>query len=106
MKAPNICSKNSNTYSKNHFPTMNQNPISHQSQQPALQPAQVGKDEMNLAEFPLTKLGTRDKRDVLVYEGWHLDEGRGPCRQVWTVRGAAGLGLPNELGDRVVLALI
>ena len=43
---------------------------------------------------------------MLTYEGWLMDKGRGPCHQVWTVRGAAGLGLPNELGDRVVLALI
>jgi hypothetical protein len=65
-----------------------------------------GKDEMNLAEFPLTKLGSRDQREVLTYEGWSLDANKRPHRQVWTVRGATGLGLPNELGDRVVLALI
>lgn len=66
----------------------------------------MGKDEMNLAEFPLTKLGTRDQRDVLVYEGWILDTKKRPCRQSWTVRGASGIGLPNEFGDRVMLALI
>ena len=66
----------------------------------------VGKDEMNLAEFPLTRLGTRDKRDVLTYEGWMMDARKGAIRQKWTVRGAAGLGLPNEFGDRVMLALM
>lgn len=65
-----------------------------------------GKDELNLAEFPLTKLGGRDNREILVYEGWSVDKAKGPYRQVWTVRGAAGLGLPNELGDRVILALL
>lgn len=66
----------------------------------------IGKDEMNLAEFPLTRLGTRDQRDILVYEGWIIDDKKRPCKQAWTVRGATGLGLPNEFGDRVMLALI
>lgn len=69
-------------------------------------PDLVGKDEMNLAEFPLTKLGSRDRRDVLTHKGWVKEKHRRAYRQVWTVRGATGLGLPNELGDRVILALI
>lgn len=64
-----------------------------------------GKDEMNLAEFPLTKLGSRDQRDVLIYEGWGIDAQKRPLHQRWTVRGATGLGIPSELGDRVLLAL-
>jgi hypothetical protein len=40
---------------------------------PDNQPTLSGKDEMNLAEFPLTKLGSRDQRDVLIYEGWSID---------------------------------
>ena len=35
-----------------------------------------------------------------------IDAQKRPCRQAWTVRGATGLGLPNEFGDRVMLALI
>ena len=66
----------------------------------------VGKDELNLAEFPLTKLGKRDKRDVLTYKGW-LPSKDGKSRPIaWTVRGAAGLGLPHEWGDQVMLALL
>ncbi len=66
----------------------------------------MGKDELNLAEFPLTKLGKRDKRDILTYEDWVPGKHRKPQHIAWTVRGAAGLGLPHEAGDQVVLALL
>lgn len=91
-------------YSKNGFSTIknNQPPLLTESPMATVS----GKDELNLAEFPLTKLGGRDNREILVYEGWAVDKLKGPYKQVWTVRGAAGLGLPNELGDRVILALL
>jgi len=68
--------------------------------------ATLGKDEMNLAEFPLTTLGTRDNREVLVYSGWVSEKGMQRYEQQWTVRAASGLGLPGEFGDRVILALL
>jgi hypothetical protein len=56
--------------------------IAHQSQPTATElPVLNGKDEMNLAEFPLTKLGSRDRRDVLVYEGWGIDAQKRPSHQ-------------------------
>lgn len=69
-------------------------------------PTLPGKDEMNLAEFPLTKLGSRDTRDVLEFTTYALDQQKRAYQQQWIVRGATGLGLPNELGDRVIPALI
>jgi hypothetical protein len=61
------------------------------------QPLPTGRDEMNLAEFPVTKLGSRDQREVLTYEGWAVGADKKPYRQAWTVRGATGLGLPAPM---------
>lgn len=57
-----------------------------------------GKDEMNLAVLPIAKLGRSDSRDIIEYHGTFSDKD-GQKEMVWIVRGAAGLGLPNELGD-------
>ena len=64
------------------------------------------KDEMNLAEFPVVKLGSRDKREVIIYEAWVKDESGERQKRKWEVRGAAGIGLPDEFGDRVMVALM
>lgn len=64
------------------------------------------KDEMNLAEFPVVKLGSRDKREVIIYEAWVKDENGERQKRKWEVRGAAGVGLPDEFGDRVMVALM
>jgi hypothetical protein len=53
------------------------------------------RDEMNLAEFPITRLGSRDERDVITYN-------KGDVR--WEVKGS--WGLPDEFGDRVLVALL
>ena len=64
-----------------------------------------GKDEMNLAVLPIAKLGRSDKRDVIEYYGTFSD-GEGQKEMVWTVRSAAGIGLPGELGERILVALL
>ena len=53
-------------------------------------PTLPGKDEMNLAEFPLTKLGSRDTRDVLEFTTYALDQQKRAYQQQWIVRGATG----------------
>lgn len=65
----------------------------------------VGRDEMNLAVLPVTKLGKTDKREVIEYYGTFSD-GKEQKEMVWTVRGASGLGLPGELAERVLVALL
>lgn len=64
-----------------------------------------GRGEMNLAVLPIAKLGRADRRDMIEYYGTFSD-GNGQKEMVWTVRGAAGLGLPSELGERVLVALL
>lgn len=64
-----------------------------------------GKDEMNLAVLPIAKLGRSDCREVIEYYGTSPD-GDGQQEMTWTVRGASGLGLPGELGERVLVALL
>ena len=65
----------------------------------------IAKDEMNLATLPISRLGRADTRDVIEYYGT-FNDGDGQQEMVWTVRGAAGIGLPGELGERVLVALL
>lgn len=65
----------------------------------------IGKDEMNLCELPVAKLGRRDKREIIEFVGEVVKDGQ-TLTQEWTVRGAAGLGLPTEFAERVLVALI
>ena len=64
-----------------------------------------GKDEMNLAVLPVARLGRSDERTRIEYYGTFSDK-EGQQDMVWTVRGADGLGLPGELGERVLVALL
>jgi hypothetical protein len=64
-----------------------------------------GRDEMNLAEFPFAKLNAKDNREIIEYEGWTVN-GSQRLPQKWIVRGASGLGLPSEFGERLLMALI
>lgn len=64
-----------------------------------------GKDEMNLAVLPIAKLGRLDDRTTIEYYGTFSDKD-GQNEMVWKVRGADGLGLPNDLGERVLVALL
>ena len=65
-----------------------------------------GRDEMNLAEFPFAALNPKDNRDVITYEGWITNKDGEKERQRWVARGAGGLGLPSEFGERLLMALI
>lgn len=69
-------------------------------------PAIQGRDEMNLAEFPIGRLGVRDQRETLTYEGWFTDSQGSRYRQKWIVSGSKQYGLPHELGNRMLVALI
>ncbi len=64
----------------------------------------VGKDEMNLAEFPICTLNRLDKRNVIEYIREYRNKDGNVEYQKWAVRGAAGL--PTEFADRVLVALI
>ena len=66
---------------------------------------QSGKDEMNLTEFPFALLNARDSREVIEYDGWVYEDGH-RLQQKWAVRGASGLGLPSEFGERILMALL
>jgi plasmid replication initiation protein len=68
-------------------------------------PRRDGRDEMNLAVLPIAKLGRNDPRDTIEYYGTFKD-GDKQEKMVWTVRGAAGLGLPSEFAERVLVALL
>jgi hypothetical protein len=78
----------------------------------AEQPKQVfrlGKDEMNLAEFPITLLTDRVPRDqkVIEYQDQIYDEktGRAITRKL-TISADESHGLPTAVDDDVILALI
>lgn len=63
----------------------------------------LGKDEMNLCEFPIAKLGRRDTRDVIEFVGEVVKDGR-TITQEWIVSGTARIGLPTEFAERVLVA--
>jgi hypothetical protein len=68
-----------------------------------------GKDELNLAEFPLCSLADRIPRDqkTLSFEDRIWDESRGEMiTRRLTVTGAEQHGLPTRLDDEVLLGLI
>lgn len=66
-----------------------------------------GRDEMNLAEFPLAALGRpRDGDNSFSYEGYITDVDGLRHLQRWTVHGAGGIGLPTEFDERVLVALM
>src|SRR3954454_11937892 len=71
---------------------------------------QLGRDEMNLAEFPITLLTDRVPKDQrkAVYQDEHYDErtGRTLTRKLTIFAGAGNLGLTTAVDDEVILALI
>jgi len=71
--------------------------------------SQKGKDELNLAEFPLCCIADRVKpgQKTLRFEDRTWDEGRGEMitRQL-TITGSDEYGLPTALDDAVLLGLI
>jgi hypothetical protein len=64
-----------------------------------------GKDEMNLAVLPIAKLGRSDTRNSIEYYGTFTEKGE-QREMIWTVHGADKIGLPGELGERVLVALL
>lgn len=68
-------------------------------------PNRDGRDEMNLAVLPIALLGRNDTRDTIVYYGTFHD-GDKQEQMVWTVSGAANVGLPSEFAERVLVALL
>ena len=61
---------------------------------------------MNLAEFPIAKLWRQDKRDVIEYESWVTDQNGERYQQKWIVSASARLGLPGEIANRIIVALL
>lgn len=76
------------------------------SSQPIQQVAATGKDEMNLAEFPLTRIGRNDTRQKIEYRGQMVNKAGEVLEQKWTVDGSVSYGLPTEFADRVLVALM
>jgi hypothetical protein len=68
-----------------------------------------GKDELNLAEFPLCAIGDRlePHQKTLVFEDsiWDATRGERIPRQL-TITGSDAYGLPTALDDAVLLGLI
>lgn len=65
-----------------------------------------GKDEMNLAEFPIAKIGRNDKRLTIEYEGQIVDKTGTVVSQKWVVSGSPKFGLPTEFAERVLVGLM
>lgn len=70
------------------------------------QPTHNGKDEMNLVDFPFATLNHKDSRTYIECVTWHSDPEKGRYQQKWIVAGNSALGLPHEIADQTVLALI
>ena len=69
----------------------------------------MGRDEMNLAEFPLATLADRAPRGckTLVYEDRIWDRGQGEDRvRRLTISASAKYGLPTAIDDEVILGLV
>jgi hypothetical protein len=71
----------------------------------------MGKDEMNLAEFPFATLARRDQREaderhILTVQYRSVGPDGQDKFHVWTAEGSPGVGLPNEFGERVLVALL
>ena len=64
-----------------------------------------GKDEMNLAEFPIARLGRNDTRLTIEYEGQTVKDGK-VLLQKWIASGSAAFGLPTEFAERVLVSLM
>lgn len=68
-----------------------------------------GRDELNLAEFPLTSLADRVPKDqkTLVFEDTIWDSGSGkPQTRRLTISASDRYGLPTALDDEVILGLV
>ena len=66
----------------------------------------VGKDEMNLAEFPFASLSRRESRKSIELETWITDKKGNREKQRWVVSGSSTAGLPTEVDERTYVALM
>src|ERR671919_152701 len=73
-----------------------------------LTPIILGKDEMNLAEYPLSILTHRVPRDRKTYSFTQriTDHQGGVIKQTWSVLGSDKYGLPTPYDDDVLIALL
>ena len=71
-------------------------------------PAFVGKDEMNLAEYPFSLLTHRIPPNRKTYSlTQHITDSQGrTVKQTWSVLGSDKYGLPTPYDDDVILALL
>lgn len=63
------------------------------------------REEMNFSDFPIARLGARDKRQSIVHEEWTGTKNERRY-QKWIASASSALGLPTELGERVLVTLI
>jgi len=63
------------------------------------------REEMNFSDFPIARLGARDKRQSIVHEEWFGKKNERRY-QKWVASASSALGLPTELGERVLVTLI
>ena len=68
----------------------------------------VARDEMNLAEFPLTVLSTRVNSNVktLEFSDTIFDKKGKPIKRSWIITAADKFGLPTSSDDEVLLGLL
>jgi len=71
-------------------------------------PARVGRDEMNLAEFPFALLSDRAPKDLNTIKFEDAVEGKDGkvVRRAWTVTGGESFGLPLAADEEVYVALM
>jgi len=70
-------------------------------------PLRVGRDEMNLAEFPFALLSDRHPRDLNTVSFTDTIQGEdGQVERVWTVTGSDEFGLPLASDELVYVALM
>jgi hypothetical protein len=69
-------------------------------------PVLNGKDEMNLVDFPFATLNHKDSRTYIECVTWQTDPEKGRYQQKWIASGNSVLGLPHEIADQTVIALI
>jgi len=71
-------------------------------------PVRISRDEMNLAEFPLTVLSTRvnPKVKTLEFKDTIFDRNGKPMERKWIITAADKFGLPTASDDEVLLGLL
>ncbi|MCB0329085.1 MAG: replication initiator protein A [Bdellovibrionales bacterium] len=73
-----------------------------------LTPSRYSRDEMNLAEFPLSVLSTRvsPNKKTLEFEDTIYDKNGQPVKRQWIITAADKFGLPTASDDEVLLGLL